>query len=137
MHSFYESGMKKEVGVGMLAICPSWSRLWWLQKQRGCQQLVRFSLLLCFEKKKNTEGLQVFCVEDQQMLLLPLIFYAISQKTISINLSGYWVCFQDINSEFSCTTKHGRLFFCQLVTVQTRSSVVAINHQFISHKWGL
>jgi hypothetical protein len=71
------------------------------------------------------------------MLLLPLIFYAISQKTISINLSGYWVCFQDINSQFSCTTKHGRLFFCQLVTVQTRSSVVAINHQFISHTWGL
>jgi hypothetical protein len=39
----------------------------------------------------KTEGLQVFCEEDQQMLLLPLIFYAISQKTISINLSGYWI----------------------------------------------
>jgi hypothetical protein len=67
----------------------------------------------------KTEGLQVFCEEDQQMLLLPLIFYAISQKTISINLSGYWVCVQDIISEVSCTTKHGGLFFCQLVTVQT------------------
>jgi hypothetical protein len=67
------------------------------------------------------------------MLLLPLIFYAISQKTISINLSGYWVCVQDIISEVSCTTKHGRLFFCQLVTVQTWCSVVATNHQSIRH----
>jgi len=103
-------------------------------KTEGLPTACQVQSAVVLRKKKNTEGLQVFCVEDQQMLLLPLMFYAISQKTISINLSGYWVCFQDINSEFSCTTKHGRLFFCQLVTVQTRSSVVAINHQFISHK---
>jgi hypothetical protein len=77
------------------------------------------SAVVLQKNKSHTEGLHVFCVEDQQILLLPLIFYAISQKTISINLSGYWVCVQDIISEVSCTTKHGRLFFCQLVTVQT------------------
>jgi hypothetical protein len=38
------------------------------------------------------EGLQAFCVEDQPMLLLPLIFDAASQKTMSNNSSGLWVC---------------------------------------------
>jgi hypothetical protein len=37
------------------------------------------------------EGLQAFCVEDQPMLLLPLIFDAASQKTMSNNSSGFWV----------------------------------------------
>ncbi len=136
MHSFYESGMKKEVGVGMLAFAPV-DPTSGDSKNRGAAKSLSGSVCCCASKGKKKEGLQVFCVEDQQMLLLPLIFYAISQKTISINLSGYWVCVQDINSEVSCTTKHGRLFFCQLITVQTRGSVVAINHQFISHKQGL
>lgn len=38
------------------------------------------------------EGLQVLCVEDQQILPLHLIFYATSKKTSGIHSIGYWVC---------------------------------------------
>jgi hypothetical protein len=31
-------------------------------------------------------------VEDQQVLLLHLIFYATSKKTFGIHSIGYWVC---------------------------------------------
>jgi hypothetical protein len=35
------------------------------------------------------EGLQALCVEDQQILLLHLIFYATSKKTFGIHSIGY------------------------------------------------
>jgi accessory gene regulator protein AgrB len=38
------------------------------------------------------EGLQALCVEDQQILLLHLIFYTTSKKTFGIHSIGYWVC---------------------------------------------
>jgi hypothetical protein len=41
------------------------------------------SAVVLQKNKSHAEGLQDLCVEDQQMLLLPLIFYAISQKTIA------------------------------------------------------
>ncbi len=94
MHSFYESGMKKEVGVGMLAFAPV-DPTSGDSKTEGLPRVCQVQSAVVLRKEKKKEGLQVFCVEDQQMLLLPLIFYAISQKTISINLSGYWVCVQD------------------------------------------
>ncbi len=97
-------------------------------KNRGAVNSLSGSVCCCASKEKKTQRGCKSSVWKTNKCFFSLWFF---MPYLKRPLASTWVdigyCVQDINSEVSCTTKHGRLFFCQLVTVQTRSSVVAIN----------